>query len=70
MNDGCSKPGQQIVDQKALASPYVFYGRTKHPNREHIKEDVRDAAMHKHVADDLKYVEFLALENSEGQEDH
>jgi hypothetical protein len=45
--------GNKIVNQKTLNAPHPLKHTAEHIKREHIEEEVRKAAMHKHVCDKL-----------------
>ena len=54
MQQGCSNSSEDVIDDKSFWSPGIFYRTTKHPNREHIKEQMAKTTMHKHVSNQLE----------------
>ena len=59
--------GNHIIDQETLAAHVVFERAPEHPQREHIHEQVRDAAVQEHVRNELVEPEIRALPRIEAQ---
>ena len=53
-----SKPSDKIVDQKPFSAPSVFHRCAKHPQCEHVEEDVAEVGMHEHVGHELPDMEI------------
>ena len=52
-----AQTAEQIIYQEALRTPNILQGITKHPESEHVEEQVRKIAMHEHVGQRLPWSE-------------
>ena len=59
MDERCPDARYQIVNQKSFWPPHVFKYVAEHPQREHVKNYVRQTIMHKHVGNKLVGAKFL-----------
>src|SRR5688572_6601618 len=48
-----SKAAQHVKYQESFRSPEVLQNAAKHPQREHIEQQMGETAVHEHVGDDL-----------------
>ena len=62
----CPYTANQIIEQKASRAPEIFQHVIKHPEGEHIEEDMFDAGMHKHVGEQLPDAETACGYGIEG----
>ncbi len=44
---------ENIVEEETFGSPGLFENRSEHENSKHIKENVAESAVHKHISDKL-----------------
>ena len=57
----------KVVDQEALEAQRAFDHHAKHPEREHIEEQVRQAVVEKHIRDELPRPKVVRQDEMEAE---
>ena len=68
LQDARAHAAADIIEQELAASPHVLHHAAKHPQGEHVEEDVLDIGMHEHVGEKLIEMEVLRHEEMEAKE--
>ena len=56
-----------VVNQEAVAPQRALYEAAKHPQREHVEEEVGEAAVQKHIGDELVEPEVAGQDEVEAE---
>jgi len=63
-----AKAANQIEHKKALGSPNVLYCVAKHPQGEHVEEQMLEVGVHEHVGEQLVEPEVAGLEEMKAKD--
>ena len=64
LNESGTDAARHIIEKETRAAKRAFQHRAKHPQREHIEENMRESAsgMHEHICHELDRIETRGLE--------
>ena len=62
LNESCTDTAKDIVKQETFGAPGLFENRSEHKNGKHIKENVAESAVHKHISDKLCRIKVTCKE--------
>ena len=61
MSKRCTESANHVEYEKTFWSPYIFKYRSKYKQGIHVKEDMPETTMHKHMGDNLQRLELCLI---------
>jgi len=68
LKQSCSYSAHEIEKDKLVSAKGLLNNSTEHPQRKHVKKQVLETAMHKHVGEKLVYSKVGSKEKMQAQQ--